>query len=359
MKPIVLDDSVSNSDWIKQGKYGFDFPFVETVEDFERQFRVPSVEPARGKRLEELAKLPWVDVAPEPIRVLLLGVRKSVVLRKMVVRRDAMVQLAFIKASFGGDRSAAGRYAAEQRWKGHVKAGVKVPATAKAKDITEELKTYFGTDTETYQKSQGYEDVRQRLIDQQKRTTGQGDLQLELIAKKQGFDGLPKVVSSEEMSRLEKEGWTIAYRGIEDSEEGSGEDFAEQFRTGEYFAGLGVYGNGIYFASERAVAKVYSGGSGGGGAIIKIAIPPNVILTESDFKERLAKHRDTVMDSSAVDQWGTRQGEFYGGSDLGRALAAQGVRGASLTGFVMSKTSEVIIIWDRSMLAVEESKKTK
>jgi hypothetical protein len=24
------------------------------------------------------------------------------------------------KASFGGDRSAAGRYAAEQRWKGHV-----------------------------------------------------------------------------------------------------------------------------------------------------------------------------------------------------------------------------------------------
>jgi hypothetical protein len=71
--------------------------------------------------LEELAKLPWVDVAPEPIRVLLLGVRKSVVLRKMVVRRDAMVQLAFAKASFGGDRSAAGRYAAEQRWKGHQK----------------------------------------------------------------------------------------------------------------------------------------------------------------------------------------------------------------------------------------------
>jgi hypothetical protein len=26
-----------------------------------------------------------------------------------------------IKASFGGDRSAAGRYAAEQRWKGHQK----------------------------------------------------------------------------------------------------------------------------------------------------------------------------------------------------------------------------------------------
>ena len=40
---------------------------------------------------------------------------------KKSVRVDAMVQLAFDKASFGGDRSAAGRYAAEQRWKGHVK----------------------------------------------------------------------------------------------------------------------------------------------------------------------------------------------------------------------------------------------
>ena len=121
MKPIVLDDSLTNSDWVKQGKYGFDFPFVETVEDFEREFKIPVDEPARGKRLEELAKLVWVEVAPEPIRDLLLGVRKSVVLRRMAVRRDAMVRLALSKASFGGDRSAAGRYAAEQRWKGHQK----------------------------------------------------------------------------------------------------------------------------------------------------------------------------------------------------------------------------------------------
>ena len=34
---------------------------------------------------------------------------------------DSRVIAEFMKASFGGDRSAAGRYAAEQRWKGHVK----------------------------------------------------------------------------------------------------------------------------------------------------------------------------------------------------------------------------------------------
>lgn len=36
-----------------------------------------------------------------------------------MIDRDAI--RALIKASFGGDRSAAGRYAAEQRWKDHVK----------------------------------------------------------------------------------------------------------------------------------------------------------------------------------------------------------------------------------------------
>ena len=118
MKPIVVDNSVSNSDWIKHGKYGFDFPFVETVEDFEREFRVPADEPARGRRLEELAKLPWVDVAPEPIRDLLLGVRK---------------------ASFGGDRSAAGRYAAEQRWKGHVKKQPVSPSNPYNLQVSENL----------------------------------------------------------------------------------------------------------------------------------------------------------------------------------------------------------------------------
>jgi hypothetical protein len=41
-------------------------------------------------------------------------------LRKSV-QVDAMVAAALKKASFGGDRSAAGRYAAEQRWKNHQK----------------------------------------------------------------------------------------------------------------------------------------------------------------------------------------------------------------------------------------------
>jgi hypothetical protein len=61
------------------------------------------------------------------------------------VRVDAMVDLAFEKASFGGDRSAAGRYAAEQRWKGHQKKdempkptgfiGVRRPSERRIRDV--------------------------------------------------------------------------------------------------------------------------------------------------------------------------------------------------------------------------------
>lgn len=99
MKPIVLDDSLVNSDWLKVGQ--FDFPFVETLEDFEREFRVPAEEPARTKRLEELAALVWVDAAPAPIRDLLLAVRRSVSGARARVRTDAMIDAAFKEDSDG------------------------------------------------------------------------------------------------------------------------------------------------------------------------------------------------------------------------------------------------------------------
>lgn len=41
-------------------------------------------------------------------------------------RATIAVDARLLKASFGGDRSAAGRYAAEQRWKGHVKQDLKL-----------------------------------------------------------------------------------------------------------------------------------------------------------------------------------------------------------------------------------------
>ena len=269
-----------------------------------------------------------------------------------------------VKASFGGDRSAAGRYAANIRWQGQTEA-----KGSKAKDISEDLKTFFGTTTESFLKSEGYQVIRQKRIEKESLNTGIGDLKLEVIADLQGFSGKPKVVSSEEMAKLEKEGWTIAYRGIgdEQTEDGTilGEELAEQFRTGEYFGGLGTSGNGTYFSSDERLAEWYAGRTTkarlGGiqystpsdtetGAVLKVAIPPNVLMTEG-FKEELATHRDALMNE--------KLGGFYGADDIGRKLAARGIRGVEATAFINSANEKIYIIWDRSMLVVEESKKTK
>ena len=276
-----------------------------------------------------------------------------------------------IKASFGGDRSAAGRYAANMRWKGQ--GGGK---GSKAKDIREELKTYFGTSPLEYFKSEGHSAIRRKRIEKESYNTGIGDLQLELIADKQGFSGKPKVVSSEEMAQLEKDGWTIAYRGIEDlvderEQPLPAEELIEQFKTGNYFAGNGTSGNGIYFARDETVANTYAGNTTkktiGGisyevesdikrGAVMKVAIPPNVLMSETDFKDALGKLRDS-MKGTYYD------GDWYGDDDIGRNLAAKGVRGVEISlslGMGSSSTgSKAVIIYDRSMLAVEESKKTK
>ena len=277
-----------------------------------------------------------------------------------------------IKASFAGDRSAAGRYAAEQRWKGHVKDAT---TSAQVRDRTQELQPYFGRTKAEYQVSKGRTDIElKKAADRKNGRSPNNDTQLEIIADMQGFTGLPRVVSSDEMDRLEKEGWTIAYRGVSDgvgeNEKGnevlySSREIAEQFRTGEYFAGQGIYGNGIYFASDEKTAQAYAGD---GGQVLKVAIPPNALMGRKDFVAEVTEH--TKMFRAGHSNGNFEDVGFHGISDTGRALVAKGVRGVQ-TDVVLSEGSSlmvgayggdvpnVIIIYDRSMLAVEESQKPK
>ena len=103
-REIVVDDSIANSDWVKAN--AFDFPSVKSLADFEKRMMVPQEPLAWQTMLASYAGMPWLPVAPRAIRMAII---------------DAARKQDLEKASFGGDRSAAGRYAAEQRWKGHVK----------------------------------------------------------------------------------------------------------------------------------------------------------------------------------------------------------------------------------------------
>jgi hypothetical protein len=236
-----------------------------------------------------------------------------------------------------------------------------------AKDITKQLGKLFGKDAQEFKKSDGGKEYNKRLS--KIKNDVKPDIQLEMIAEMQGFTGLPKVVSSLEMASLEKKGWTIAYRGIAsivDTENDEviveAKDLADGFRKGDYFAGLGAHGNGIHFSLDRESAEVYAEGGFDDqgnlrkGEVIKVAIPPDFLMEREDFADEVTGHRERVKKGIT---------SFYGDDDIGRVLVSKGVRGSRLNlrvsnGFVADVSGSpvspnVILILDRSMLAVEES----
>ena len=249
------------------------------------------------------------------------------------------------------------------------KDNVPAPPTAimnRAEDITEQLGKLFGKDTQEFKKSDGGKEYEKRLS--QIKNDAEPDIQLEMIAEMQGFTRLPKVVSSSEMASLEEKGWTIAYRGIADIVDREtdevvieAKDLADGFRRGDYFAGLGAHGNGIHFSLDRESAEVYAEGGFDDqgnrrrGEVIKIAIPPDYLMGREEFAEEVTGHRERVKNGIT---------SFYGDDDIGRVLVSKGVRGSRLNlrvsnGFVADISGtptppNVILILDRSMLAVEE-----
>jgi len=228
-----------------------------------------------------------------------------------------------------------------------------------SKDITVECKSYFGTNVMEYQTSEAKKEIQKRSDAARIMGKGHENYILEIIAEKQGFDGKPKVVSSKEIDQLEKDGWAIAYRGIQDfSEDGVGavkfkaKDLAEELRTGNYHAGAGTDGDGIYFTSDKVVAKSYAGQKG---IVVRVAIPPDSVLTPDVFHAEIKNHKEKINKGGV--------GDFWGADDIGVSLASKGIRGAqSVRGISVPRggssyrVAPVFVIWDRSMLAVEEAK---
>lgn len=110
---------------------------------------------------------------------------------------------------------------------------------------------------------------------------GEGaDRRLTGLAKVQGFDGPPRVVSDTEMEALlQKTGGPMLYRAINNETykrsgnpiPGTAEKFAEAYRTGDAFYGTGMYGSGIYFGTDR---RYVDGIAEGGGVRIDVAMLP-------------------------------------------------------------------------------------
>jgi hypothetical protein len=167
------------------------------------------------------------------------------------------------------------------------------------------------------------------------------DEMLAEIYRRRGFDGPPRVVSEAEMDELVETGEVIeVWRGIErhqDRVTGEWTDartLAEQYRTGPYFAGQGIRGNGTYTTTDRHRAEV---GYSEPGGLLRIGLAADArIVTYREFTDLVADYTDPSerfkrhwlygSQSDEMLQRATRE-EIVGWvlHDEGRLAAAMGI----------------------------------
>jgi len=134
---------------------------------------------------------------------------------------------------------------------------------------------------------------------------GQGTLNE--LAKLQGFDGLPKKVSSVEFGSL---GGTTYYRGVQATGDLTRAEVKRRSLDGDYFAGQGIFGNGLYSAygeDGKRYAVIYTQSKGvprdfDGVITFKLADDAKII----DY--------DDVMEESGIREIDKRK-EWFGAKD--------------------------------------------
>lgn len=87
-------------------------------------------------------------------------------------------------------------------------------------------------------------------IDWQHTRDEHGDSAMLAVARAQGFDGKPDVISDADLDARIAGGDRELFRGVKDTNGGDGSSarYASQFSHGEYFPGAGFWGSGIYTA---------------------------------------------------------------------------------------------------------------
>lgn len=83
------------------------------------------------------------------------------------------------------------------------------------------------------------------------------DVYLGSLLRDQGFDGRPHVANKDQLDRFIAQGEIELFRGVRGGPNGPGE-YADQFRDGELFPGLGIFGNGTYTARDVNKARGYA-----------------------------------------------------------------------------------------------------
>jgi hypothetical protein len=125
------------------------------------------------------------------------------------------------------------------------------------------------------------------------------DKVLAFVGKQQGFDGIPTIVNRRELDNEVKRGGVEIWRGVtpwdgnSDLPSRTAGAIDEEFRTGGYHPGTGIYGNGYYFSTARRVGEHYAQR----GVLTRAVIRAGARVIEYAELERLVNamfHDDTL-----------------------------------------------------------------
>lgn len=129
--------------------------------------------------------------------------------------------------------------------------------------------------------------------------TSQGDWFLRELARTQGFDGLPHVITKQEMNMYVASGERELFRGLDSygMKGKTGEDLAQKFRSGELYIGRGLSGHGIYaaYGKDKFDAEGYMG-VGLEGAMLRLTLKSNATTISIDKLEEM-QSTDKIVNS--------------------------------------------------------------
>jgi hypothetical protein len=197
------------------------------------------------------------------------------------------------------------------------------------------------------------------------------DTMLENIASIQGFTGTPELMDAKALAAYDG---IQAYRGVQGSALPA-QEYIKQFKTGEYYGGKGVYGNGTYMAAENAAARsrtaayelaknIYGDTDAANVMAIKVPKTANLIECEEAWNQQqaLLKSLDDDIWQKIVDKFKAGEmtnDEFYEANrahrqvreyfdDVGRVAAFKGYDGM----IMKFQEQDYYIILNRTILKV-------
>jgi hypothetical protein len=124
---------------------------------------------------------------------------------------------------------------------------------------------------------------------------GEQDAVLKTLFSESGYDAKPTVLAKAGIDAAAKDGATLMVRGVKDAGPKTAKDLADQFRSGDYFTGNGIYGNGTYVGHSGTFVQGGSGSTsvskGGAGDFSSGRfIPGNSTQTSKDAWKDVARH---------------------------------------------------------------------